>query len=164
MGRFHPTLPDGKALTLVRAALKVRTTCIEVVAEMKGQANAPRYGRPLTSPPPLKSRPCNGAGLSLVLEGLPLSIASEWGTLEIAPSCTEATPKQTKEVLRRLAQRGVVLDLDGDPDEEFLIAGYIKSVGGVRLPAVDPGGPGAFRYFMDAKRAYQAACDAASGR
>jgi hypothetical protein len=100
----------------------------------------------------------------LVLEGLPLSITSEWGTLQIAPSCSEATPQQTKEVLWRLAKQGVMLDLQGDPNEEFLIVGYIKSVGGVKLPAVDPGGPGAFRYFGDAKRAYQAACQAISRR
>ncbi len=160
MGTFHPTLPDAQALILVRAALAVRAICIEVAASMEGQPNAPRYGRPLAWPPHLKARPANGAGLSLVLEGLPLRVASEWGTLEIAPSCSEATSQQTKKVLQQLAARHVVLDLEGDPDTEFLLVAHVKSVRGVPLPAVDPGGPGAFRYFTEAKRAYLAACEA----
>jgi len=155
---YHPNLPDEEALTRVRAAIEVRSTIIRVVADMQRSAGAPRYG-PLTSPPLLKLRPHTVSGLALHLEGLPMSIASEWGDIQIAASCSEATPQQSREVLRRLAERGMVIELDGDPETEFLLTGNVLSVGGRSLPPVRRASNGTFRTLSEASRAFRAACD-----
>jgi hypothetical protein len=161
---YHPTLPDHEALVLVRAAMDTRSAAIKAVADMQGQQNAPQYGS-LTSPPLLKFKPCTASGLVLFFDGLPMSIISEWGSIQIAESCSdEITPKQCKEVLQRLAERGVAIDLDGDPDTEYLLSGNIRSVGGKLLPPVSRTGHGAFRTFTEATRAFRAACNAMTGR
>jgi len=158
MGTYHPTLSDAKALTLVRAALDVRRACILALKEMAERPGGPRYGI-ITSLPSLRRRPGAASGLMLCFEfGVPVEIASEWGAIQIAESCTEATTAQTKEILQRLTDAGVIMDFgDGNPDTDKLLEGAIKSVNGVELPPYEHYFNGVFSRFTQAVRSFQAA-------
>jgi len=130
---YHPEIDDDTALLLVRNALIIRATAIEVVASaVKAQPGAPKYGT-IVTPSTVSNAAFTSTGLGLVVsDDLPDYVVTPWGALRIGSSSTEEL-EYAWTIIERLGTEGIELGFDdpwGDPRPSCKVI----SVKGTKLP------------------------------